>query len=85
MAARFGFECWRQAWSTAPVHGGADGIEPPFYLNTAGHPVVLGEIVLAAALLEGLTEAKLDTYRGSMHRFFENTHPRADTKSAGEA
>ena len=53
------------------MHGDADGIEAPFYLNTAGHPVVLDEIVLAAALLEGSPKAKLDTYRGSMHRFFE--------------
>ena len=46
-------------------------IEAPFYLNTAGHPIVLDEIVLAAALLEGLTKGRLHTYRGSMHRFFE--------------
>jgi hypothetical protein len=52
------------------VHGGADGIEAPFYLNTAGHPVVLDEIVLAAALLEGSPKAKLDTTRDSMHCFF---------------
>jgi hypothetical protein len=41
-------------------------------LNTAGHPVVLDEIVLAAALLEGLyPRPKLDTTRGSTYRFFE--------------
>jgi hypothetical protein len=55
-----------------PVNGGADGIEASFYLNTAGHPVVLDEIVLAAALLEGLyPRPKLDTTRGSTYRFFE--------------
>jgi hypothetical protein len=34
---------------------------------------VLDEIVPAAAPLEGLTEARHDTYRGSMHRFFETS------------
>jgi len=46
--------------------------EAPFYLNTAGHPVVLDEIVLAAALLEGLCpRPELDITRGSTYRFFE--------------
>ena len=40
-------------------------------LEYGGHPVVLDEIVLAAALLEGLTKGRLHTDRGSMHRFFE--------------
>jgi hypothetical protein len=54
------------------VNGGADGIEAPFYLNTAGDPIVLDEIVLAAALLEALyPRPKLDITRGSTYRFFE--------------
>ncbi|HMI14629.1 MAG TPA: hypothetical protein VK567_24195 [Bradyrhizobium sp.] len=71
LAARFGFECWRQAWSTALVHRGADGDRGTILLEYGGHPVALDEIELAAALLEGSPKAKLDTTRGSTYRFFE--------------
>jgi hypothetical protein len=67
------------------VHGGADGIEAPFYLNTAGHPVVPDEIVLAAALLEGLTQGQLDITRGSTYRFFETPFGVRMQKRAGVA
>ena len=40
-------------------------------LEFAGQPVVLDEIVLAAALFKGLTKAKVEAYRGSMYSFFE--------------
>ncbi len=51
--------------------GARTAIEATILLEYGGHPVVHDEIVPAAALLEGLTEARLDIYRGSMHRFFE--------------
>jgi hypothetical protein len=63
------------------VHGSADGIEAPFYLNTAGHPVVLGEIVLAAALLEGLTQGQARYHSRFDVAFFRNTARRADVKA----
>jgi GntR family transcriptional regulator len=40
-------------------------------LEFGGQPVVLDEIVLAAALFKGLTKAKVEAYRGSMYSFFE--------------
>jgi len=40
-------------------------------LEFGGQPVVLDEIVLAAALFRGLTRAKVEAYRGSMYSFFE--------------
>jgi GntR family transcriptional regulator len=40
-------------------------------LEYGGQPVVLDEIVLAAALFKGLTRAKVEAYRGSMYSFFE--------------
>jgi hypothetical protein len=56
------------------VHGlgewGADSDRGTILLEYGGHPVALDEIELAAALLEGHPRPKLDTYRGSMHRFF---------------
>jgi hypothetical protein len=63
------------------VHGGADGIEASFYLNTAGHPVVLDEIVLAAALLEGLTRGQARYHSRFDVPFFRNTVRRAAAKA----
>jgi GntR family transcriptional regulator len=40
-------------------------------LEFGGQPVVLDEMVLAAALFKGLTKAKADAYQGSMYSFFE--------------
>jgi GntR family transcriptional regulator len=40
-------------------------------LEYGGQPVVLDEMVLAAALFKGLTKAKVEAYRGSMYSFFE--------------
>jgi GntR family transcriptional regulator len=40
-------------------------------LEYGGQPVVLDEIVLAAALFKGLTKAKVEAYSGSMYSFFE--------------
>ncbi len=40
-------------------------------LEYGGHPVVLDEIVLPAALFKGITRAKIQAYRGSMYGFFE--------------
>jgi GntR family transcriptional regulator len=57
----------------APVNGARTGNRGTILLEYGGRPVVLDEIVLAAALVERLTKSRLHTYRASMHRFFE-TH-----------
>jgi hypothetical protein len=63
------------------VHGDADGIEAPFYLNTAAHPVVLDEIVLVATLLEGFTQGQARYHSRFDVPFFRNTVRRADAKA----
>lgn len=40
-------------------------------LEFGGHPVVLDEMVLPAALFKGLTRAKAEAHQGSMYSFFE--------------
>jgi hypothetical protein len=50
-------------------------------LNTAGDPVVLDEIVLAAALLEGLTQGQARYHSRFDVPFFRNTVRRAAAKA----
>jgi GntR family transcriptional regulator len=40
-------------------------------LEFDGHPVILDDMVLPAALFRGLTRARYDAYRGSTYSFFE--------------
>ncbi len=40
-------------------------------LEYSGHPVVLDEIALPAALFKGLTKSRVEAYHGSMYSFFE--------------
>jgi hypothetical protein len=53
------------------VNGARTANRGTILLECGGHPVVLDEIVLDAVLPEGLARGRLQTYRSSMHRFFE--------------